>query len=58
MLFLGSLLSTALSGLFILSLANLFFRVPSVALVSILLLDSDDGFNSIINSGMGVKSCN
>ncbi|KAL5258466.1 hypothetical protein ACHWQZ_G009089 [Mnemiopsis leidyi] len=35
MLFLGSLLSTALSGLFILSLANLFFRVPSIALFSV-----------------------
>ena len=34
MLFLGSLLSTALSGLLILSLANMFFRVPSIALVS------------------------
>lgn len=35
MLFLGSLLSTALSGLLILSLANLFFRVPSIALFSV-----------------------
>jgi len=37
MLFLGSLLSTALSGLLILSLANLFFRIPSIALISVYL---------------------
>jgi len=35
MLFLGSFLMTALSGLMILSLANLFFRVPSLALFAV-----------------------
>lgn len=35
MLFLGSFLTTALSGLFFLSLANLFFRIPSLALFSV-----------------------
>lgn len=35
MLFLGSLLSSALSGLFLLSLANMFFRVPSFALFGV-----------------------
>ena len=35
MLFLGSLLTTALSGLLLLSFANFFFRIPSLALFSV-----------------------